>query len=520
MGSLFELFDPARTWALWLQGPLLVLVLAATAGDVRRAWGASGAQWMAVCAAGTVVLGVFALAPWGSVPWSGHEDHYRELLLGLDAEPGSLESTNTFPFPAGIAWAGGQVLDGPLAVTLWRIGNRVALGLALLAMGVAAGLLVVESRLQRWAALLAVLGGALSVPLLGWSTTAFGVAPALLLGAIGLCLALRGRTAAAIAWTALAFATRMEWAGGLVAVVALGLAARAPVRESDEGRETTLTVAVAALVVGAEGLFYATKHGGLPGVPNPGIALENVSNIPLGGPWFGWLALLCAGLLLALAPPRWLVLDGTDQPAPGRRIAYAVGLLCVFGQLGTIVDLGARHLVPATLLLVPAVAASAVRDRRPPEGVAGAAFRRINFASAALSVLAFALLAGFASDAADLRWRIVDEHRPGVLPRQARAADEGGAVALDELDDDCIIVLPGGESVRRGAWDAFDVGNVRYAHQEQARGACVQWAVQVEVRFAGDTRLEFLDRAVRTLSLEPVGWMVGPAERWLLLEAR
>ena len=79
----------------------------------------------------------------------------------------------------------------------------------------------------------------------------------------------------------------------------------------------------------------------------------------------------------------------------------------------------------------------------------------------------------------------------------------------------------GGEAARPGAWDAFDVGNVHYARQEMsASGACVSWATLPEWGFAGDTRMEYLDRAVRTLTLKPVGWIRHSEGRWLLWASR
>lgn len=484
MGSLHEFIDPARTWALWLQLPLLLAVLMASGDALREAWAEVRPGWGPVLASLFAVATVFALLPWSAVPWSGHEEHYRELLSGLPAEPGSLESTNTFPFPSGIAWVMGTLLPASVADTLWRLGNRLALAPALLLMGAIAARLVSESDLRardraRW---IAFAGGLLAVPLLGWSTTHFAVVPAFVLGALALLLALGGHAGVALAWAVLAFATRMEHAAVVLVCPLLALAAQ-------PRQNPGASWLVAGLVAACQGLFYATKHGGLPGVPNPAIAVENLGNVPLGGPWFGWPVLIAAVTLVLVGP--------VIRSRVG--VAMGLGLLLCVAQVTTIVDLGARHFLPATLLLVPLLAASvAQRSRR---------------LLVLLPLPVITLLA-----LADLRHRVVETEEPGA-PRSLH--DDLPTLSLEELDTTCILALPGGEATRPGAWDAFDVGNVHYARQEMsASGACVRWATLPEWGFAGDTRMEYLDRAVRTLTLKPVGWIRHSEGRWLLWASR
>lgn len=487
MGPFPELIDPHRTWALWMQLPLLFCVVAVTARQVREGFRSSDVDVPVVVAALLAVTGVFLFAPWESVPWSGHEEHYRELLLGGPAEEGSLESTNAFPFASGIAWAMGNVLPGPIADALWRLGNRLALAAALLAMAACAGLLS-DSR-RSTAALLLVPLACASVPLLGWSTTGYAVVPAMAMAGLALLLALRGDGAGALAWAGLAVATRMEWAALLVGVLLISIAKGALRRRDPRWLMT-------GLVLGAEGLFTLSKHGGLPGRPSPSIALENLGNVPLGGAWFGWGSLAIVLVIAVAAAPKAL--------RGGLGAAMGVAVVASLVQLVTVVDLGARHLLPATLLIVPVVAAALASGGPRLRWVLG-------------GLLAGALATGFVSDVRALHHRVTDAEQPGVLPHQARAADAAGAAPPRErLDPNCIVALPGGAM---GAWDSFDVGNVHYARLEQRAGACVQWAVQTEVAFSGDTRLEFLDRAVRTLDLRAAGWLSIPGERWLLLQS-
>ena len=487
MGPFPELIDVHRSWALWMQIPLLLCVIMITARQLHAAFRSSGVDVSAVVAALLVVTGVFLFAPWESVSWSGHEEHYRELLRGGPAEEGSLESTNAFPFASGVAWAMGSVLPGAMADTLWRLGNRLALAFVLLTMAASAGLL--SERRRAATALWLIPLTCASVPLLGWSTTGYAVVPAMAMAGLALLLALRGDAAGALAWAGLAVATRMEWAALLVGVVFVSIA-RGPLRFRDPRWFVTGSVLL------AEGLFTISKHGGLPGRPNLSIALENLGNVPLGGAWFEWTSLAVVTATVFITAPNAL------RGSLGVAMAGAVAVS--FIQLITVVDLGARHLLPATLLLVPVVAASLLDDERPTRWLLRA-------------LLATALTTNFVSDARALHHRVTETEQPGVLPAQARASDAIGAAPPEELlDPNCIVALPGGAM---GAWDSFDVGNVHYARLEQRAGACVQWAVQTEVAFAGDTRLEFLDRAVRTLSLRPAGWVRVPGERWLLLQS-
>jgi hypothetical protein len=496
MGPVPELLDPHRSWALWIQLPLLVLVLAATGRELRRAGTEAGAGWGLAGAGLALVAGVLWLIPWDAVPWSGHEEHYRELLGGGPAEAGSLESTNTFPFPAGIAWAMGTLLPERLADDAWRLGNRLALAGCVWGIAVVAQLLALPRRpadALRVAAL-AVGLTALLAPLGGWSTTGFAVAPAMAMASLALILATRGDGPGALAWAALAFATRMEWAALVVSAPVIALAT--PRRAQPLGRWL-----LAGAVLALECLLYAAKDGGLPGRPDPSIAWENLRAVSLGAPLTHPVVLFAVGTLGVLgAPPRL-------RSALGG--AWALTALATFAQLVTIVDLGARHLLPAMLVLVPVVAAASPR-------LSGGR-RRLGTELLLLGVTV-AMVQGGGAAWGELRAR-TREPMPAVSARDREAAGTRAGTLGELTDPACIVAVPGGARTVPATWDALDVGNVHAAQLAQQRGTCVQWAMETEVPFAGDTRLEFRDRAVLTLGLRAVGWVDrAHGERWLLLE--
>jgi len=489
MLSLPELIDPHRTWALWVQAPLLLAVLLVTG---RALW-AERPEPRVIVGALVLVAAVALWIPYDAVPWSGHEEHYRELLRGGPAEAGSLESTNAFPLPSGIAWALGQVLPGSWGEALWRWGNRLALGGALVGMAAIARTLG-GARAEPW-----VLGlGILTIPLLGWSTAAYAVAPATMMAAAGLLLALRGDLPGALAWMGLASATRLEWTPLLGAVVGVWWAGRRAQRaRAASARGASWGVAIA--VLGCEAVLYATKHGGLPGRPELGIALENLGNIPLGGPWFAWTSLMAVLVVWMGMPPASM----------GRRLhgAWALGLGLTLLSLGTVVDLGARHLLPATLLIVPLCAASLARlGRHSPRWAAQIAV------GLAISVVPYSVLGGMA-----LHHRTHEPESPGILPSQTPSSPRTRALAT--LDPACLLAVPGGEAAYPGAFDSTDVRDVHRIKVRQRQGQCVDWATPAEVRYSGDTRLEFLDRAVRTLDLRGSTWVDHQGQVWLLFQA-
>ena len=490
MGPLSDLLDPHRTWGLWVQAPLILAVIAVTWRDLGAAARQGGLGVPSIVAAAGVTGLLFAWLPWEFTSWSGHQGHYLELLQQVAPEAGSLERTLTFPAPAALAWALGAALPDPIAEAAFLLANRLALPVTLLALGAVAGHLAAPR--QRTAALAGVVLGALAVPLLAWSTTGFSVAPAHACVALGLLLAVNGRPVGALGWIGLALATRAEC--GVFLPIVLLLPGRSAWRAAAPQWIT------ASAAIGIELTLLAAKDSGLPGWPVLDVAVENLGNLPLGGPWFSWAALTLAVAVVVVGPPDAL---------RGRvGVLWALGLVASVLQISTVLDLGARHLLPPTLLIVPAVAAA----------VALAPGRR---AQAVLCLaLGLALVASARSELVDLRHQLIAEE-PGVLPRWSSAADVGPSGSLGQLiDPACLVALPGGAAVHSAAVDAFDVGLVHEARAALDAGRCVQWAVRPGTRFAGDTQLEFLDRAVRTLRLSPVGWLtLDDGRRWMLMQS-
>ena len=203
---------------------------------------------------------------------------------------------------------------------------------------------------------------------------------------------------------------------------------------------------------------------------------------------------------------------------PVRLVAWGLALVACAGQLPAIMDTGARHFLPPTLLLVPCVAAALAQAIPPSPPV-----HRALAACCALLLLGL----GFGGH---LDWAHRYRADEPLYPRWVRLADAGESGSFEEvLDPDCFVYLPDGERSWPGARDVFDVGNVQMARWEMqgivdgGGTACVQWASRPWVRFTGDAQLEYLDRAVRVLGLVPVGWIEDPPDdsgRWILFEGR
>ena len=197
------------SWSLWLQAPLVLLVVACTARPVAHAL--SGIAWSRTALVLVVAapLAVAWLMPQREYHFAGHEGAYGELLDGRLPESGDLTGHRTFAVPAGLAWAMGRVAPGHPARGAWLVGNRASLALVLLCLGAVAGRLVSGARekesddgadrRQRIATLVAILGGLAAVPVAGWSATALFIAPALALGLVALLLGLAREPVAAVA---------------------------------------------------------------------------------------------------------------------------------------------------------------------------------------------------------------------------------------------------------------------------------------------------------------------------------
>jgi hypothetical protein len=501
-----------RSWALWLQAPIVLAVVIATAGAISRTVRQVAWSRAAVAVAVAAPLAVAVLLPQAEYHFSGHEGAYGELLDGDLPETGDLSGHRTFAVPAGVAWALGRVAPGEAVRSLWLASNRASLALLLLALGLSAALLAGEDpAAQRRAMAFATVGVLACPPLLGWSATAFFIVPALAMGAAALALGLAGHPAAALAWGSLALASRMETAPLLLAgALAVG-ATRWRALPAQRRGSAALAGALGVLAWQAFGLSQKRSELPLEDVgPDPSVILENLSLIPLGGPW------LNLGLLAALAALA-AVAGGaaTAEVRRGER-AVAVAAAVALVQPSLLVDVGARHLLPAVVLVVVLAAGAGARavGREAPR-------RAVAVAGAVLVSVALAVPA--ARDTQDLSRRYM-RGEASFLPAWIELADRGPTGAAAELlRDECYLVVPGGPDAWRGTRSSQDVREVHRAALARDAGWCVQWAVGGNAEFSGDTRSERLDRAIRVLDLVPVGWVdpaPGPEARWMLFEPR
>ena len=507
------------SWSLWLQAPLVLLVVACTARPIARAL--AGVAWsrLALLLVVAAPLAVAVVLPQREYHFAGHEGAYGELLDGELPESGDLTGHRTFALPAGLAWAMGRVAPGPPARTAWLVANRASFGLVLLCLGAVAGRLVPrgegepeerQQERQRAATLAAVIGGLAAVPVAGWSATAFFLAPALALGLLALLLGLARSPASAIAWGALAFASRMETAPLLLAgLLAVGLVGWRRAARADR----SLGAGAGLLVLAFQAFVLSQKRSELPLEdvrPDPTVIGENLAMTPLGGPWLTVGVLAALVVRAAVAPRPWV----TRRAAP----ALAVGAVVAVVQPALLVDVGARHLQPAVALVLVLAAAILASVARPPSS--GPVRRGLAASVAAL------LLALVAVQAAG-DWReLTHRYMAGAgawLPGWVEQADQAGrrGSALDVLDDRCYVAVPGGRETWRGSRDARDVREIHRAALARSAGWCVQWVVEGAAEFSGDTRAERLDRAIRTLDLEPVGWLDPSPEGdhpWMVFE--
>lgn len=498
-----------RSWGLWLQAPVVILVIVLTARAVADA--VRSTAWsrpaLAIALAAPLVLGL--LLPMSEYHFAGHEGAYGELLDGDLPETGDLSGHRTLSVPAGVAWAGGKLLPGEAARTAWLVANRASLLLLLLALGLAAALLAGEDpEAQRRAMLLAVAGALMCPPLLGWSATGFFVVPALTLGAIALALGLAGHAAPALAWGSLALASRMETAPLLLAAVAVLGGRRWRDLPRDRGGALALSGALGVLAWQTFGLSQKRSELPLEDVrPDPSVLLENLSLMPLGGPWLTWPTV--AALVL------FVVAAGRILPAAAARrgeaaTAFAAGIALV--QPAFLVDVGARHFLVAVALIVVLVAAAGGR-------ATAAKAPRPKRSGAALGTLAVLLALPTAQGVRDL----ADRYMAGAdayLDDWRATADAGfRGDAATVLRDECYLVVPGGRAAWRGTRDSGDVREIHRAALARGAGWCVQWAVGGDAEFSGDTRAERLDRAIRVLDLVPAGWVdpaPGSEPRWMI----
>lgn len=522
----------ASTWGLWLQGPLVLAVLACTYREAGSHLREACRSWVVVAVALAAVAAAVLGLPQSSYHFAGHEGTYGMLLLGEAAPADDLGSYGSMPVPAGLAWLAGRVAPGVAAQQLWLALNRLSALVVVLCIAAVARRWVNGSvrngtepgtsseTVAQQAALLAALCSVAAVPLYGWSATGFFVVPGLALGAFSMLLSIAGRPVMALAWAALAVASRMEMAPFvLFGLLMPGIAGwRQALGQSPRSLRG---VALGALVV--EIALLATKKARLPVdsfTLDRSIVGENLLSIPLGGAWFQWSALaLCLTLVLWRRKP---VLSGR----PG--LVWAAAFAAALFQPLSLIDVGARHFLPATVLGLPVLAAAVAPDLplRRSDGT-WRAYWGLGVGSVWARGVALALFILVAGDAVlasqDLRHRYVAGFE-GFPEHWVTIADEGRRGSVESLLDasGCYIALPGGEGVWTGASDSGDVREIHNGALALREGQCVRWAVATDVEFSGDASAERLDRAVHTLGLTPVGWLDPPPygdQPWMVLGA-
>jgi hypothetical protein len=449
--------------------------------------------------------------PGSDYHFSGHEGAYAELLAGALPERADLTSHRTFALPAGLAWALGKALPQRLAEVIWLGGNRAALAVVLLLLAECAYVLHLrswppeEGRPQQsgseLAGLVALLAACMTPALLGWSATGFALVPALALGLLSLRLGLAGRPGFVLAFGACAIATRMETAP----LVLVGLLACPAEQWRDSLRRERIAGLCSGLgLLGIQALTLVMKTARLPvedGTGGAAVAVENLSNLPLGGPVLGVLAGGLGALIVFSVGWR-------------RRTfaALALGTVAALAQPLLLVDMGARHLLPAVALTVLLVAPAASR---------GLLHRGFLLRAVAVAWLLVFLLPGIAGIRdLDRRYMTGFDAVPPAWDAPLTGAPRGAAEQV--LQSSCYVVMPGGDELRGGAADTMDVREVHLAAEALKSGRCVQWVVENDFEFSGDTRAERLDRAVRTLGLQPVAWLVPPPRgdrAWVVLRA-
>jgi len=524
-----NLLDPMfhLSWSLWIQAPLFLALLLVG----FRAWFSRPRRVllppMVVVPAVLAPCLVAVLLPVGEYHFSGHEGAYGELLRGALPEAGDLTGHRTFALPAGLAWALGRVLPSDLAVHVWFWGNRFALMGLLLLLGGSVCTIVRRycigeddpgvRPLWQVAGALAVGMACLHAPLVGWSATGFAIVPALALGMATVRLGLAKQPHYALAFGAFAIATRMETAPLVLAGLLL-----CPLddwkRVSNGPGLWGLCCGLAVLALQA--FTLSQKDAELPVEelgPVAGVVLENAGNIGLGGPLL-LPAVLALSLLLFLAGPlRPRLGSGFLSPPDGPRTGLVVGLalLAALVQPLFLVDLGARHLQPAVLLVVLIVAPSFAALWRSSHGG--------RFQSGVCVLFALLLLVPGLVGLRELDRRYMNgfDSLPPSWDATLALAPRGSSSEL--LRERCYLVLPGGGNSWEGALDTMDVREVHRAAQQLERGNCVYWGVSNDFEFSGDTRSERLDRAVSTLQLVPIAWLDPPPRGdrpWVLLASR
>ena len=506
--------EAVPSWHLWSQ-PLLLfwacLLLWRSRAEIGQ--GARTPRLLVALCALAPLLVAFLL-PQSSYHFAGHEGTYGSALLGRAPPLDDLNSYGTMPVPMGLSWLLGSVAPGSYQQQLWLALNRVSMAVVLWMMGLLVCTAAREVSLGRddarhhRAGWCVVWLGMMSVPLAAWSATGYFVTPALAMAAAALVLAARGQASLAALWAVLALGSRMELGLVLPAVLVIVPLSAWKKEFLGSGRPRVI---LAALALALECLLLANKSARLPVdsfTLDASIVWENLLNVPLGGALFAPLTLLAAAAAVALARL------GLQQHR--LLLVLAVGFFVALLQPMLLIDVGARHFLPAMLFGLPLLALSL--SSLLAKGL------RSQPSSLVFGVVLVALIvAPTLGDYADLRHRYV-AGQDGYLNRWVARADGGIRGTIDELlePSGCYVVMPGGEQTWRGASPGGDVREVHNSVLALREGQCVRWAVAGEVEFSGAASAERVDRAIHTLGLVAIGWLDPPplGERpWLLFGA-
>ncbi len=506
---------------LWIQ-PLLFVVAAACAGPallrLLDQWRREHRAALAIAC--LAPLAVAALLPQSSYHFAGHEGSYGALSLGELLSVEEWGSYGTMPMAAGFAWLLGRLGLGEGGPVLLLFLNRLALAGVLWGLSLGASALA-EARFQKTAALVAPLLALLIPSLHGWSATGFFVVPALAAGSLGLALGLRGDRRAAIALGGIAIGCRME----TIPLVLAALLATGPFRwrlvgpsERRWSWPQLVGGGLALAVFLVEAFLLAGKRALVPVdsfVPEWSVVVENLRCWALGGPFLEPIPLVLAlGIVSLRRPPL-----RSDWMGWG----LAAGLAAALLQVLPLVDLGARHLLPAALVLVPVLAASLSTcwSLDPSSDGASLPGKPWVVRGAAVLLLVSVGVIGLGG-LSELVHRYVAGY-DAFLPAwrdQAGAAEPLSSVDLESSP--CVVAGPAGARRWPGAFDSGDVRVPHWIRGRQEQGRCVLWVVATDAEFSGDTSAERLDRARLLLRLEAYAWLDPPPQGdrpWLVFRS-
>lgn len=347
--------------------PLILLVLAVALlswPTLRVALPLTDLRWPLVLAAAAFLASLILLPPAGYLP-GGHEGLYLTAAAGMSVDPGEEGPFATMPVAFAIAQALGRL--GDPGATVWLVLNRMGLPVAMLCaagLGLAAAPSVPGAG-RRGGSVAAALVGC-CIPLHAWSATGFFVAPAVAFAGLALLVAAHGRPSLALGWGAFAVGARLEMLPVVVVALVASFVFHRLLRTRREPPGTALVAFAAAGWVG----FDLWSRGRPPfdsAIPAADVALSNLAALPLLGPLANPLAAALALLLVLIATftttgPR---LDPQRRRGALLSVALGVaGFLSIVSVL-PLVDLGARHFLPAGLVAAALLGGAAGRTQRP-----------------------------------------------------------------------------------------------------------------------------------------------------------